>query len=96
MPHPSLLHPEPLPLWQATADPYLRRRHSHSVLSQSLQGLWVLLHTKFVWALRASLAGMGFDSKRDFTPPTILLGLLLCPWMCACGVFLWWDSTFSC
>ena len=24
---------------------------------------------------------MGFDSKRDFIPPTILLGLLLCPWM---------------
>ena len=27
-----------------------------------------------------SLAGMGFDSKRDFAPPTVLLGLLLCPW----------------
>ena len=38
-------------------------------------------HTRFVWALWASLAGMGFDSKRDFAPPTILLGLLLCPWM---------------
>ena len=25
------------------------------------------------------LVGMGFDSKCDFTPPTILLGLL-CPW----------------
>ena len=24
---------------------------------------------------------MGFDSKCDVTPPTILLGLLLCPWM---------------
>ena len=24
---------------------------------------------------------MGFDSKPDFAPPTILLGLLLCPWM---------------
>ena len=24
--------------------------------------------------------GMGFDSKHDFTPPAILLGLLLCPW----------------
>ena len=28
-----------------------------------------------------SLVGMGFDSKCDFAPPTILLGLLLCPWM---------------
>ena len=27
-----------------------------------------------------SLVGMGFDSKCDFTPPTTLLGLLLCPW----------------
>jgi len=27
-----------------------------------------------------SLVGMGFDSKHDFTPPTILLGLL-CPWI---------------
>ena len=35
----------------------------------------------FVWALQASLAGMGFDSRQDFAPPTILLGLLLCPWM---------------
>ena len=24
--------------------------------------------------------GMGFDSKHEFTPPTVLLGLLLCPW----------------
>ena len=24
---------------------------------------------------------MGFDSKCDFIPPTVLLGLLLCPWM---------------
>ena len=42
--------------------------------------LWVLVHTKFGWALRASLVGMGLDSKCDFTPPTIFLGLLLCPW----------------
>ena len=32
--------------------------------------------------LLMSLAGMGFDSKRVFASPTILLGLLLCPWMC--------------
>ena len=30
-----------------------------------------------------SLAGMGFGSKHDFAPPTILLGLLLC---LGCGV----------
>ena len=81
MPYPSLMHPEPLPLRQSTADPYLHRRHSNTVLSQSLWGLWVLVCTRFVWALWASLAGMGFDSKSEFAPPTIFLGLLLCPWM---------------
>ena len=28
MPYPCLLHPEPLPLWESTADPYLCRRHT--------------------------------------------------------------------
>ena len=36
MPYPGLLHLELL--WQATADPYLCRRHSDTVLAQSL---WV-------------------------------------------------------
>ena len=40
--------PEPPPLWQTTADPYLHRRHSNTVLSQSLWGLWVLVLTRFV------------------------------------------------
>ena len=48
----------------------------------------------FVWALWVSLAGMGFVYKCDFTLPTILLGLLLCPW--TWGIFFWWDPTFSC
>ena len=38
------------------------------------------MHGRFVWALQVSLAGMGFDSKPDFAPPTILPGLLLYPW----------------
>ena len=80
MPYPSLLHPEALSLWQSTADPHLHRRCWNTVLSQSLWGPWVLMHTRFVWALWASLAGMGFDSKCEFAHPTILLGLLLCPW----------------
>ena len=62
MPHPGLLHPEPLPL-QSTADPYLCRRHSNTVLSQSLCGFWVLVHTgtfepsehlRQVWSLARS------------------------------------------
>ena len=47
-------------------------------------------NTVLAWCL----VGMGFDSKRDFASPTVLLGLLLCPWMW--GVFFWWDPTFSC
>ena len=39
----------------------------------------------FVWVLQASLVGMRCDSKHNFTPPTILLGLLLCP--CTWGIF---------
>ena len=80
MTYQGLLHPESLALKQSNADPYLCRRHSNTVLSQSLWGLWVLVHTRFVWALWMSLVGMGFDSKRYFAPPTVLLGLLLCPW----------------
>ena len=41
MPYPGLLHPEPLPLRQATADPYLCRRYSNTVLAQSLWDPWV-------------------------------------------------------
>ena len=55
---------------KSTADPYHHRRYSNRVLFQSRWGLWVLVHTRFVWALWSSLVGMGFDSKCDFTPPT--------------------------
>ena len=41
--YPGLLHPEPLPLQQSTADLCLHRRHSNTVLTQSLWGLWVLV-----------------------------------------------------
>ena len=46
--YPGLLHPEPLPLQQSTADLYLHKRHSNTVLSQSLWGLWVLVCTRYV------------------------------------------------
>ena len=80
MRYPSRLHPEPLTLQQSTADPYLTK-YSNTVLSQSLWGPWVLVCTRFVWAVLASLVEMGFDSKWKFAPPTIFLGLLLCPCM---------------
>ena len=75
MPYPSLLHPAipksappraPTP-YQSTIDPYLHRRYSNTILSQSLWGLWVLVRTRFVWALWVSLAGMGFDSKGNLS-----------------------------
>ena len=84
----------PYPLQQSTADLYFYRRHSNRVLAQSLWGLWVLVCTRFVWGLQVSLVVTGFDSKWDFFPPTILLGLLFCPWMWS--IFLWWDPTFFC
>ena len=39
MPYPGLLHPEPLPLRQATADQYLCRKHSDTVLA-GVPGSW--------------------------------------------------------
>ena len=33
---------------------------------------------------------MGFDSKHDFAPSTIFLGLLLC--LSTWGIFFWWDQ----
>ena len=41
-------HPEPLSLRQTTANPYLHRRHSNSLLSWSLWGPWDLVPTRFV------------------------------------------------
>ena len=67
------------PTWHGSYFHWVRR-HSNTVLSQSLLGIWVLVRTRVVWALWASLVCMGFDSKCVFTPPTILLELLLCPW----------------
>ena len=81
MPYPSLLHPEPLTLWQSTADLYLNRKCSNTVLSQPLWGPWVLVCTRLVWALWASLVGVGFDFKCKISPSTILLRLLFCPWI---------------
>ena len=34
--------------------------------------------------------GMEFDSKCDFVPPTVLLGLLLCPSIC--GIFFFFGG----
>ena len=82
-PYPSPLHPEPLPLLQPAADPYLHRRYSNTVLSQSLWGLWILVHTRFVFSSPNISGRYGVCSKCNFAPPTVLLGLLL---FLRCGV----------
>ena len=51
----------------------------HSSVSVSVGSLDPGAH-KVCWALWVSLAGTEFDSKCEFIPPTILLGLLLSPW----------------
>ena len=73
MPYPDLLHPEPLQ--QATADPCLHRR-----LSNTKRRVWLSLcgvswcTQGFVSALPASLVGIRFDFKCDFTPSYHLTG----------------------
>ena len=80
-PSPSLLHPEHLPLWPPTADQYLHRRYSNTVLSQSLCDLWVLIHTRVVCALQESVSQscvssggsmvglMAISSKKAYATP---------------------------
>ena len=81
-------HCWPMPLQET-------QKRSQAGLTQSLWDLWALVHTRVFWALWESLVDIGFDSKHDCIPPTILLGLLLFPWMW--DVFFWgWDPTVSC
>ena len=47
----------------------------HSSVSVSV-GCWALVRTSCL----NPLARVQFDSEDDFTPPTILLGLIFCPW----------------
>ena len=67
----------PLLICASTGDTQKLKGRSGSV-SVGVSGSWCT--QGFVWALQVSLVGMGFDSKHDFAPPTILLGLLLCTW----------------
>ena len=62
------VHPEPLPLRQATADLHLCRKHSNTVLAQSLWGLGVLVHTglfqpsEHLWRVRGLILNAVFPS----------------------------------
>ena len=86
---PGLLQPELQSLRQVTADLCLCRRHSNI---QSRSGSvscgghcsfpWVLVCTRFsLCPLSISdRCEVWFYSKCNFTPPTVLLRCLLCPW----------------
>ena len=66
MPHPGLLHPEPLPLRQATANLYHHWRHSNTQRQVCLRLCGVSWSAQgFVWALWASLMGIrfGYDGE---------------------------------
>lgn len=82
MPYPGLLHPDPLPLQQTTADLCLHgnlqtlKGRSDSVSVDSLGAHKILFEPS-----GESLVGTGFDSKCNFAPPAVLFGLLLCSWM---------------
>ena len=77
MPHPGLLHPEPLPLWQATDDPYLHRRHSNTQgrsgsVSVGSSGVHKVLfepseHRWQVWSLILNMISPLLPSCRRFS-----------------------------
>ena len=82
---------------QITADLCCWRQHSdlqRQVWLSLLWGPWVLLCARFCLCPPSVSGGKIFNSKHNFAPPTILLGLILCPW--TCGIFFRWDPTFSC
>ena len=78
--HTRLLHPEPLPLQQATSDLYLHRQHSNPQRLVWLS-LWRVSRVcrRFCLNLLSVSGGYGFDSKCDFAPPTILLEKAMAP-----------------
>ena len=70
-------HGRPLLTCASTGDTQTLKRRSGSISVGVSESWW---NQDFVWALQASLAGVRFDYKHDFSSPTILLGCLLCPW----------------
>ena len=71
---------------------YLRPNYAGCNEDTLAPSSWFLTHSRFCLSPLSISDIMGFDSKCDFTPPTILLGLLFF-WMW--DIFFWWDPTFS-
>ena len=90
MPHPGLLHPEPLSLWQATAEPYLHRRCSQFCLSLCrVSGTWctqgLFEPSEHFWLV----CGLILNVISPLLP--FLLGLL-CLWMWGIPSWLFHNS----
>ena len=58
----------------------LCKRHSDTVLAHSLWGLWVLVRTRFVWALQASLEGRYSITERWFSILWCIYSMAVLPW----------------
>ena len=83
MAYPSLLHPEPLFLWQTTTNPHLHRRCSNIVLSQSLWGPLVLLHTRVEAASSDCIVLEWREAKRKYPTSKVRSnGCTLLDWLC--------------
>ena len=78
---PKSAGPEPLSLWQPTADLYLHRRCSNTVLSQSLWSPWVLCTESLFEDSETLWREWSLILNVNLPPPMVLIGLLLCPWM---------------
>ena len=67
MPHSDLVYPEPLPLWQATGDPYLHRRHSNTQ-----RQFWIRL-----WRVSWCAQGLFEPSKYLWQIWSLILNVIL-------------------
>ena len=80
MPYPGMLHPETLHLCRTllTCSFTGGTQTQFCVSLCGVSGSWC---AEDIFEASECLLGKWFDSKHDFTPPNILLGLLLCLWM---------------
>ena len=68
--------------------PLLTRTSTGDIQTQFWLSLCVSWCAQGLFEPSEHLWWMGFDSKCNFAPPTVLLGFLLCPWR-------WWISSKS-
>ena len=76
MPYPSLLHTEHVPAADHHPPVPPQEMLKHTSVSVAVGSLGPGAHKVCLSPLSVS-GGMGVDSKHEFTPPTVLLGLLV-------------------